>query len=547
MKFIKFIIAIFLISCSVLYAQPAELWMKTYNNPNGTGMDFCEKSVIDAQGNIYMTGSTRTANTSDDVMLLKYNSAGTFLWSKTYNYSYNGIEQPNDIAVDNNGNIYITGTSTRAQGSYDCLLLKFDSNGNIIWVKRINKTNFSQRQAEGVSLVLRDGIYVGVNFNYDGDSECGIAKYSFNGDSLAYLSLGMLQNYTYGMQKMVQDNSMNIYAICSGDILPNEEEDFLVKKINTNGSLTQVWSKIYTGTSHLNDRARDIAVGPDGNILVTGYTNVNNQGANVLLLKVGRDDGAFLFQKTFNNAINNQNDYGERISFDNNSNIIIGGATNALNSPDNILLLKYSPAGTLIWSKEYSHTGNRYDWIRDMKTDNAGNIYLNAECFDQPNQTTGILTAKFSQAGELDWFIEKSAQTTSQSVNTLHIIADGSLIISGNTEVTGTRKTMLVKYGSTIGIEPVSNEVPAEFVLSQNYPNPFNPVTSIKYLIPQSSSVLLKVYDILGNEVATLVNEFKPVGTYEVEFNAKQLSSGVYFYKLLVGEYTIVKKMQLIK
>ncbi|MGB5896230.1 MAG: T9SS type A sorting domain-containing protein, partial [Ignavibacteriaceae bacterium] len=73
---------------------------------------------------------------------------------------------------------------------------------------------------------------------------------------------------------------------------------------------------------------------------------------------------------------------------------------------------------------------------------------------------------------------------------------------------------------------------PKSIQLFQNYPNPFNPSTRIKYSIPQSSNVLIKVFDILGNEIETLVNGEKPVGTYEITWNAENLPSGIYFYQL---------------
>ena len=82
-----------------------------------------------------------------------------------------------------------------------------------------------------------------------------------------------------------------------------------------------------------------------------------------------------------------------------------------------------------------------------------------------------------------------------------------------------------------VGVEENGVVHPTEYVLFQNYPNPFNPTTTIKYQIPELSFVTLKVYDVLGNEIATLVNEEKPVGNYEVEFNASELSSGIYFYQ----------------
>jgi hypothetical protein len=85
------------------------------------------------------------------------------------------------------------------------------------------------------------------------------------------------------------------------------------------------------------------------------------------------------------------------------------------------------------------------------------------------------------------------------------------------------------------------------YFLSQNFPNPFNPTTTISFQLPLTSKVSLKVYDILGNEVATLVNEEKPAGSYEVEFSAGKLSSGIYFYILKAGENRFCKKMCLIK
>jgi hypothetical protein len=86
-----------------------------------------------------------------------------------------------------------------------------------------------------------------------------------------------------------------------------------------------------------------------------------------------------------------------------------------------------------------------------------------------------------------------------------------------------------------------------KFNLLQNYPNPFNPTTRISYVIPRTTNVNLKVYNITGNEVATLVNEVKGPGIYNVEFNGKNLSSGVYFYKLTAGKYSAVRKMILLR
>ncbi len=108
----------------------------------------------------------------------------------------------------------------------------------------------------------------------------------------------------------------------------------------------------------------------------------------------------------------------------------------------------------------------------------------------------------------------------------------------GNFWLTGTLLPTSVKNDKVL---------PTEFNLLQNYPNPFNPATKINYTIPQQGFVLLKIYDVLGNEVTTLVDEYREVGSYEITFDASMLSSGIYFYKLQAGDFVQTKKMILVK
>lgn len=102
-------------------------------------------------------------------------------------------------------------------------------------------------------------------------------------------------------------------------------------------------------------------------------------------------------------------------------------------------------------------------------------------------------------------------------------------------------------WATVTDVEKSNSTLPTKYELNQNYPNPFNPSTVINYQLPEAGNVTLKVYDVLGNEVATLVNEFQQAGSYNAKFANAQLSSGVYFYKLQVGSFTAVKKMMLTK
>lgn len=126
--------------------------------------------------------------------------------------------------------------------------------------------------------------------------------------------------------------------------------------------------------------------------------------------------------------------------------------------------------------------------------------------------------------------------------------------IDGNSTsefVAGNREGRIVCFdgGPNIhtGITPITSVVPDKYSLAQNYPNPFNPSTKIKFSIPQNSEVKIRIFDILGKEVQSLVNSRLNAGTYEVNFNASKLSSGVYFYKLEAGTFSDIKRMVLVK
>lgn len=91
------------------------------------------------------------------------------------------------------------------------------------------------------------------------------------------------------------------------------------------------------------------------------------------------------------------------------------------------------------------------------------------------------------------------------------------------------------------------NIVPDKFALSQNYPNPFNPVTTIKYQIPADGLVKIVLYNILGKEVMTVVNKYQAAGNYQINFDASNLSSGVYFYKMQSGTFSDMKRMMVVR
>jgi len=108
---------------------------------------------------------------------------------------------------------------------------------------------------------------------------------------------------------------------------------------------------------------------------------------------------------------------------------------------------------------------------------------------------------------------------------------------------------MVIQGGGliVIGVETISNEIPREYKLFQNYPNPFNPATILRFQVPANGNVKIIIYDILGREITTLVNDELKPGLYETAWYAGNFASGIYYYKLISGNYSETKKMVLIR
>lgn len=189
-----------------------------------------------------------------------------------------------------------------------------------------------------------------------------------------------------------------------------------------------------------------------------------------------------------------------------------------------------------------------------VKTTNGGANYALTT-----SPSTGAMFG-ITGAGTDWWAIQSSAQvyrTTNAGTNWTSVYTlTGATLQSINFKVvsgcpvgwagssTGGIARMKV---SGVGVNPISSEIPESYMLQQNYPNPFNPSTNINFSIPQSGFVTLKVYDMSGREVSTLINEVKSAGSYIVGFNASGLSSGAYFYRLEAGNFVETKKMLLVK
>ena len=152
-----------------------------------------------------------------------------------------------------------------------------------------------------------------------------------------------------------------------------------------------------------------------------------------------------------------------------------------------------------------------------------------------------IYTIKYSSFGATIW---EARYARAGIISDLEVGSTGTVYFAGAYYTTAQNSDYLVvKYSSTTGVEKPLNKIPVEFSLKQNFPNPFNPSTTISFSLPSKSHVSLKIYDVMGRDVATLASEELTAGTHTRQWIADGVPSGVYFYCLQAGSFIETKKI----
>jgi len=200
------------------------------------------------------------------------------------------------------------------------------------------------------------------------------------------------------------------------------------------------------------------------------------------------------------------------------------------------------PTDSLTYDPVFELSGAINNWIDAFEVDTTGNaeVFLTVET----RGIAGVPAVEVKPCGVSN-ITANGNKVAFMSLDPIAINSRPDYYWYGFS-MTSPQSQSLEWFGIITGVEDEEG-VPERFTLSQNYPNPFNPSTVIKYSLPEKSNVSIKVYDMLGQEVATLVNEVKNAGTYQVNFDASGLTSGMYIYKIQAGDYVSSKKMMLLK
>ena len=539
-----FICAIFLMFVSnMIIAQVNTQWVAIYDRL-GRFDDRSYSMTYDGPGNIYISGYSQDSNGFFDCSVIKYNSAGVRQWVQHYTGPVPGHDYLSDITTDNNGNVYVTGYSwVDNTARYDCLTLKYNSNGVLQWFARYNGPNLND---EGKSIAvdnngnvyvtgksdtisLNSGSFITIKYNSSGIHQW-VKRYSgVEGSNNSSVSIAL-------------DNAANVY-ITGYFSFSSNNPDYLTIKYNSSG--VEQWAVRYNGTGDSFDLPKCLVLDSAGNIYVTGESSSVNS-SDCLTLKYN-SGGALLWEARYNGIASN-NDGGNSVAVDNSGNVYVAGRT-IVSGLEDMLILKYSAGGVQQWVNTYNGTGNGFDEANSVVTDNSGNAYI-VGYTKTDNSQNDIVTLKYNSTGSLQWTKNYNGASNGNDYGTgILVDASNDVVITGYIAGTigATSDIVTIKYSQPVGIATISSEIPEKFSLFQNYPNPFNPSTNIKFDIPNDAKVKITVYDMLGREIYVLVNKELKSGSYSIRFDASALPSGVYFYTLSAGSYSETKKMLLIK
>jgi uncharacterized delta-60 repeat protein len=325
------------------------IWSYNYIGP-GNGEDVVISTKLDAEGNIYITGTVYQNNTNHaDLFVAKLNENGVLVWNRTFNGGASGFDAGGDVLVDNQGDVYVVGTASNTSSMLDFVILKYNNLGNQVWQRYYDHSNLNDAATKIV--LIGDSLYV-----------CGISQNTSNNWELSTLCLnkldGVMGNHITsggtgaGIDKINQITSDvfgNIYL--TGSVL-NSNYDARIIKFNPN--LNIIWSKDYNGPDNLDDEGLDIKVDQNGNVYVAGYTSKLNELKNILLIKYN-SYGDTVFTSTYNGT-GNGNDQANGLSLAQDGSIYITGSVKNLN--EEIVTTKYSATGEPVKTKTYAVSGN---------------------------------------------------------------------------------------------------------------------------------------------------------------------------------------------
>jgi len=591
------------------YPNGDTAWLRRYDGPENS-YDWAFDMAVDVSGNAYVTGRSVSGG-RDDWTTVKYYPNGDTAWVRRYNGPENQHDIARAIAVDDSGNIYVAGFSDGSGISHDCATIKYYPNGDTAWVRSYNGPVDSTNYANDIAVDGSGNVYVtGVSYGSGTWEDYDTIKYYPNGDTAwvrRYNGSGDSLDIAYAI---AVDDLGNVYV--TGYSWGNGTDlDYTTIKYAPNGD--ELWAERYNGPGDFADVAYAIALDGFGNIFVTGSSFGSGTSSDCATIKY-YPSGDTAWVRRYNGPADSS-DGAFTIAVDGSGNVYVAGYSWSSGTDRDYLTLSYYPNGDLAWVKRYNGPGNGDDRASEIAIDSSGNIYVTGSSYGSgtywdyatikyvklPQEIcNAFLTPKklnvgkngertfkihlhpcepmnVSQGDSAEVYVDVDDDNAFDSDERYPaVVISPGIVVKvfcpdlvdndpkvgifsvNNIPISDTSGDDIILYLDTFtpkdpkGPKTLATVSPDKFTLSQSYPNPFNPTCEIGYALLTDCRVMLSIYNMLGQKVRVLVDQYQEAGYKSVTWDGKddqgqEVTSGVYFYRLDADDFTQTHKMILMK
>lgn len=373
--------------CVIKYSPSgAQLWTAIYN---GTSNSYDEPAglFVDNSGNVLVTGKSLGSGNYDAVTV-KYSSSGALQWAQYWGGTGNLDDEGSSVFADNLGNVYITGSTITSGQGYNYLTVKYNSAGVLQWAKQYNNPVNSNDDASFIAGDAANVYVSGTSVGAGTGSDFLTIKYNANGDSLwiaRYNGTTAINEIPYGFA-VDADGNVYVTGMTQGT---TSGTDYMTIKYNTSGVVQ--WQSRYTSPAIAQDIPEGLTIDGSGNVYVTGRTRVNSSYNDFGTVKYN-SSGAQQWVAIYDNAPVSRDDYGYDIAVDAGGNVYVTGNSQAEGSDRDALTIKYNSSGSQLWVARYDSTNSEEAFAIVLDANN--NVYVTG--YQHP-ATEDFLTIKYSQ------------------------------------------------------------------------------------------------------------------------------------------------------
>jgi len=345
-------------------------WVRTYNG-QGDSSDQATAIAVDGSGNVYVTGRSVSSGTDWDYATIKYDPDGDTAWLRRYDGPANSVDWALAIAIDGSGNVYVTGKSYSSGTDFDYATIKYYPDGDTAWLRRYDGPGNSVDYASAIAVDGSGNVYVtgGIQVSGSGGDYATI-KYDSDGDTVWVRTYSGSGNSDDVASAIAVDGSGNVY-VTGGSNVSGYYYDYATIKYYPNGDIA--WVRRY-GSGSTYTGAYAIAVDGSGNVYVTGYSAGSGTGTDYATIKY-YPNGDTAWLRRYDGPANSW-DGAFAIAVDDSDNVYVTGYSYDSLTSNDYATIKYYPDGDTAWIIRYNGSGNGSDGASAIAVDGSGNVYV---------------------------------------------------------------------------------------------------------------------------------------------------------------------------